>query len=333
MTLRPLHEDSIVIDLHADSMIPVRAVGYRLEARHHNQVLERLGFYHVDLPRLREGGVTGQFFGLVTVPYPGKGCAATCLDQAVRLRSMALEHHLIWARTSGDVRRAKREGTLAVFAGVEGGHNLEGSLENLRAFDEAGIRYLGLAHFTSNAAAAPSGGKGASATAPLADFGREVVREMNARQMIVDLSHVGRAAFLEACARSSRPVIVSHTGISAVHQLWRNIDDDQIRAVAASGGVIGIIFAWRYLGSRRRGVEMLAPHFEHVRRLAGAHHLALGSDFDGAIEPVKGLENVSKLPAVTALLQSLRWSEDEIRGVLGGNMLRVLDAHAGGGIR
>jgi len=91
--------------------------------------------------------------------------------------------------------------------------------------------------------------------------------------------------------------------------------------------VIGIIFAWRYLGERRGGVEMLAPHFEHVRRLVGARHLALGSDFDGAIEPVRGLDNVSKLPAVTELLQRLRWSEDEIRGVLGENVLRVLDAH------
>jgi membrane dipeptidase len=327
VTLPPLHEDSIVVDLHADSLIQARAVGYRLEARHHNPFLERLGFYHADLPRLREGGVTGQFFGLVTFPVPEAGCADACLRQVARLREVAEDQGLLWARTAEDLRRAKREGRLAVFTGVEGGHNLEGRLETLRAFDEAGVRYLGLTHFTSNAIASPSGGKGASAAAPLTDFGREVVREMNARGMVVDLAHVGRAAFLEACAASARPVIVSHTGISAAWPLWRNIDDEQVRAVARTGGVIGIIFAWRYLGGRRRGVEMLAPHFEQVRRLVGARHLALGSDFDGAIEPVKGLENVSKLPAVTELLQRLRWSEDEIRGVLGENVLRVLEAH------
>lgn len=316
-----------MVDLHADSLISARVVGYRLAARHHNPILERLGFYHVDLPRLREGGVTGQFFGVVTAPYPERGCARACVRQIELLRGIADQEGLIWARCSEDIRRAKRQGSIAVLAGIEGGHNLEGSLESLRTFDRLGVRYLGLAHFSANAIASPSGGKGASPTAPLTDFGREVLREMNARSIIVDLAHVGRRAFLEACERSSRPVIVSHTGIAAVHPLWRNIDDEQIRSVARSDGVIGIIFAWRYLGSRRQGIEMLAPHFEHVRGLVGARHLALGSDFDGAIEPVRGLENVSRLPAITTLLQGLRWSEEEIRGVLGENILRILDRH------
>jgi len=327
VTLRSLHEDSIVIDLHTDSLIQARAVGYRLEARHHNPILERLGFYHADLPRLREGGVTGQFFGLVTCPVPESGCAAACRRQIAGLRKVADEQGLIWARTADDVRRAKRDGTLAVFTGIEGGHNLEGRIELLEEFSQAGVRYLGLSHFTANAICVPSGGKGASATAPLTDFGRAVIAEMNRLGMIVDLAHVGRAAFLDACGRSARPVIVSHTGISAAYPLWRNVDDEQLTAVARSGGVVGIIFAWRYLGARRRGVEMLAPHLEHVRKLIGARHLAIGSDFDGAIEPVRGLENVSRLPEVTALLQRLKWSEDEIRGVLGENMLRVLAAH------
>jgi membrane dipeptidase len=327
VTLRSLHEDSIVIDLHTDSLIQARAVGYRLDARHHNPILERLGFYHADLPRLREGGVTGQFFGLVTMPVPERGCAESCRRQIAQLQTVADRHGLIWARSAEDVRRAKREGTLAVFTGIEGGHNLEGKLENLEGFARAGVRYLGLTHFTANAIAAPSGGKGASATSPLTDFGRAVIAELNRIAMIVDLAHVGRAAFLDACRLSTRPVIVSHTGIAAAYPLWRNIDDEQLRAIARSDGVVGIIFAWRYLGARRRGIEMLAPHLEHVRQLVGARHLAIGSDFDGAIEPVRGLENVARLPALTELLQRLKWSEDEIRGVLGGNMLRVLDAH------
>ncbi|MBV8878922.1 MAG: membrane dipeptidase, partial [Planctomycetaceae bacterium] len=117
MTLRTLHEDSIVIDLHTDSLIQARAVGYRLEARHHNPLLERLGFYHADLPRLREGGVTGQFFGVVTCPIPQAGCATACDRQIAHLRKVSAEQGLIWARTADDVRRAKREGTLAVFTG------------------------------------------------------------------------------------------------------------------------------------------------------------------------------------------------------------------------
>jgi membrane dipeptidase len=322
-----LHEESIVIDLHTDSLIPVRAVGYRLEARHHHSGLERLGFYHADLPRLRQGGLTAQFFGLVTFPYPRRGCARACLGQLDYLRTFAAREGLIWARTADDVVRAKREGRLAVFTGIEGGHNLEGRLERLREFDRAGVRYLGLAHFTKNDLVAPSGGIGASRSAPISDFGRRVIREMNDLGMIVDLAHVGRQAFFDACRISSRPVIVSHTGLAGAHPLWRNIDDEQVRAVAETGGLIGIIFAWRYLGARRRGIEMLAPHLERVRNLVGARHLAIGSDFDGAIEPVRGLENVAKLPALTSFLVRMGWSESEIRGILGENMLRVLRAN------
>jgi membrane dipeptidase len=90
--------------------------------------------------------------------------------------------------------------------------------------------------------------------------------------------------------------------------------------------VIGIIYAWRYLGAQRGGVEMLAPHFQHVRKLVGARHLALGSDYDGAVQPLRGLESVDGLPKVTQLLIDLGWSESEIRGVLGENILRVLGA-------
>lgn len=319
-----LHEDSIVVDLHTDTLIAMRATGYRFDVTHRPGPLQRLGFHHADLPRLRAGGITGQFFGLVTFPYPERGCATACFRQIDLLRKQG---GLIFARNSDDVRRAKREGKIAAFFGIEGGHNFETKCANVRAFADAGVRYTGLVHFTKNAICTPCGGVGCDPKAPLTDFGREIVREMNRVGMIVDLAHVARQAFLDAAKLSTRPVIVSHTGIAGAHPLWRNLDDDQIRAVAEKDGVIGIIFAWRYLGARRGGVEMLAPHFEHVRKLVGARHLAIGSDYDGAVDPVRGLESVDRLPRVTQLLQDLGWPEPEIRGVLGENMLRVLDAN------
>jgi membrane dipeptidase len=314
-----LHDDAIIVDLHADTTIAMRATGYRFRLRHRNPLLQRLGFYQCDYPRFREAGITAQFFGLVTFPYPQRGCAAACRRQMERMR-----RELPVVRTAEEIRRAKREGRMVALFGIEGGHNIEGSLDELRRMHEAGVRYMGLAHFSSNQICPASGGVGASRDAPLTDFGREVVREMNRLGMIVDLAHVGRRAFLDAARLSTRPVIVSHTGIDAAYPLWRNIDDEQIRAVAETGGAIGIIYAWRYLGPRRGGVEMLAPHFEHVRRLVGARHLALGSDYDGAVDVVRGLESVSELRRVTRLLMDLRWSEEEIRGVLGENVLRLL---------
>jgi membrane dipeptidase len=302
----------------------MRATGYRFADRHRAGPLARVGFYHCDLPRFREGGVTAQFFGLVTFPYPERGCAAACLRQIEMMR-----REVPIVRTAEAIRRAKSDGRFVGLFGIEGAHNLEGRLENVARFAEAGVRYMGLVHFTKNQLCTPCGGIGHDRDAPLTEFGRAVVVEMNRVGMIVDLAHVARRAFLDAARLSTRPVIVSHTGIAGAHPLWRNIDDEQIRAVAEKDGVIGIIFAWRYLGRGRGGVEMLAPHFEHVRRLVGARHLALGSDYDGFVDPVRGLEEVSHLPAVTRMLVDRGWSEENIRGVLGENALRVLGATRG----
>ncbi len=320
-----LHDDAIVIDLHSDTLIPMRATGYRFGVRHRNPLLQRIGFYHTDLPRFLASGLTAQYFGLVTVPYPEKGCARATFRQVEMLRQAVREHDLLFARTGDDIRRAKNGGKFAALMGIEGAHNLESKVENVRAFHETGVRYIGLAHFTRNAVCTPTGGIGSDPKAPLTGFGEEVIREMNRLGMIVDLAHVAKQAFLDGANLSDKPVIVSHTGISGAYELWRNLDDDQVRAVAETDGVIGIIFAWRYLGKKRGGVEMLAPHFEHVRKLVGAKHLALGSDYDGAVEPVRGMEDVSNLRKVTRLLEGMGWTESEIRGVLGENVLRVMD--------
>ncbi len=320
-----LHDDSIVIDLHSDTLIPMRATGYRFGVRHQNRLLQKLGFYHTDLPRFRASGLTAQYFGLVTIPYPEKGCARATFRQINMLQNVVREHDLVFARTAAEIRQAKNEGNFAALMGIEGAHNLESRIENVKAFHDAGVRYIGLAHFTKNAVCTPTGGLGSDKEAPLTEFGCEVVREMNRLGMIVDLAHVARQAFLDGARQTDKPVIVSHTGISGAYDLWRNLDDDQVRAVADTDGVIGIIFAWRYLGKKKGGVEMLAPHFEHVRKLVGAKHLALGSDYDGAVEPVRGLESVDNLREVTRMLEDLDWKESEIRGVLGENVLRVME--------
>ena len=324
-----LHNSSLVIDLHADTTIPMRWAGYRFEKRHSFRFPQRFGFFHCDLPRMREGGYAGQFFGLGTFPYPEERCANACLEQAGIWRETCRGNagELALVTTAEGIREAHRQGRISVLLGIEGGHNLEGELGNLRRFYDAGVRYLGLAHFTKNRLCPPSGGIGADPNGPLTEFGRAVVGAMNRLGMMVDLAHVGRRAFLDAARLSAKPVMVSHTGIAAARPLWRNLDDDQIRAVAEKDGVIGIIFAWRYICREGRGdVRELLPHFEHVRKLVGARHLALGSDFDGAVVPVRGLEDASQLPAVTQLLLDAKWGEEEIRGVLGENLLRVLGA-------
>ncbi|MBI4197416.1 MAG: dipeptidase [Deltaproteobacteria bacterium] len=330
---RQLHRASVVIDLHADTTIPMKWVRYQVGKRHRPGLPGKFGFFHCDIPRWREGGYKGQFLGLGTFPYPEKGCTNSCLRQAEMIREACLRHpeDLVHVTSAEELRMAARDGRVAILMGVEGGHNLEADAHNVRRFHEAGVRYIGLTHFSKNRVGPPSGGYGASRKAPLTDFGRDLITEMNRLGMMVDLAHVGRQAFLQAARFSTKPVIVSHTGISGARPLWRNLDDEQIRAVAETDGVIGIIFAWRYICMGRKGdLADLLPHFEHVRRLlGGARHLALGSDFDGAIVPVRGLEDASHLPAVTQMLLDAKWSEEEIRGVLGENVLRVLKANSG----
>jgi len=187
-----------------------------------------------------------------------------------------------------------------------------------------GLRYIGLSHFSRNLAASPAFGWGANPDTPLSDHGRELIDELNRLQMIVDLAHVNRAGFLEACARSKAPVLVSHTGTAGANNNWRNIDDEQLRAVAGTGGVIGIIFAPVFLGDGVTGsAQLIVKHIKHVIDVIGEDHVAIGSDFDGFVIPPDDLPDISCLPYLTQLMLEGGLSEAQIRKCLGGNTLRL----------
>jgi membrane dipeptidase len=324
---RQLHDEIVVFDLHADTPKLMHRLGYDIAARHERRKPRQASYFgHVDLPRMREGGLAAQVFGLWTFPYPERGCARSvhgqldALDRAVEKHPDEIERCL----SGDDVRRAHRAGKVAALAGIEGGQALEGSLDSLADFAARGVRTLGLVHFSVNAIATPAYGVGARAERGLTDFGRDVIAEMNRLGMIVDLAHINRTGFFEALAASSHPVMVTHTGVAGVHAHWRNIDDEQLRALGERGGAAGIIFAPRYLGGRT--VEAVVDHIVHVIDVAGEDVPALGSDFDGFVIPPSGLEDASMLPQLTAALSARGLSRQALEKVLGGNALRVLDA-------
>ncbi len=324
-----LHREALVFDLHADTLIPMRAWGYRIERRHRFRMPGSRFFWHCDLPRFREGGVDAQFFGVVTPPWPRGSRLTAALRQTKIMAETAtrLCGQMRLVRSAKELLRCRAEGILAALLGVEGAHVLQGDPGNVAVLAKAGVRYLGLAHFTSNEIAPAAKGAGADNQAPLPPLGREVIAELKRTGVLLDLAHVGRRAFLEAAEQHAAPFLVSHTGISGAYQHWRNLDDEQLRAVAEYDGVVGIIFASGYLAPPgRRALPALLAHFEHVRRTIGARHLALGSDYDGFIRPLPEIPNVAHLPRVTDLLLRSGWREDEIRGVLGQNALRVLSA-------
>jgi len=322
-----LHRACGPIDLHADTPVLLRW-GYDLGRRHEPPLPQAALGFHVDLPRLREGGLAGQFFALPSWPVRlfgrGPGAVVDSLLDALEKAVRRYPDQMVLARSAGELQAARASGRLAAFCGIEGAHALEGRLERAAHFASRGVRYLGLLHFSANQAGAPAFGRGRDDRQALTDFGRELVDELNRLRVLVDLAHINRAGFLEAAARSRAPVIVSHTGASAVNPHWRNIDDDQIRAVAATGGCVGIIFSRRFVGSDH--LQGVCEHLLHLARVGGDDLPALGSDWDGFVTPPEGLEDASRLPNLTAALLERGVSESRIRKILSENVVRVLAA-------
>lgn len=322
---RAFQRECPAIDLHADTLMWARWLRYDMSAWHRPPLPKDAFMGQVDLPRLRIGGVGAQFFGLVSVPWLRRsGCFRAVHRQIDRFEEVCIAHPRLVtpARSAEDVVRAHAHGRVAGLLGVEGAHALEGDADNVIRLAWRGVRYLGLAHFSANEACCPSAGLGTDHGSGLTPFGRRLVRDCEDHGVIVDLAHVNRRGFMEACRMARLPLIVSHTGVAGAHAHWRNIDDDQLRAVADTGGVVGIIFARRYLG----GAELsdVIRHVLHVIRVCGEDHVALGSDYDGMVVMPSALSEVSKLPNLTAALLRGGWCHRRIRKLLRDNVMRVL---------
>jgi membrane dipeptidase len=324
---RAFHAEICVMDLHADTAKLMDKLGYDLAARHERPLPRGANLIgHVDLPRMRDGGVAGQFFSFWTTPLPERGCTRAVVDQLDALDGAMQKHpeQLRWTRTGADVRAAKAAGQIAALGGIEGGQALESELAPIEAFSRRGVRYLGLLHFSKNAIGRPAKGRGSDASEGLTAFGRDVVRECERCGVIVDLAHINKRGFMDAVELATVPPMVSHTGVLGVHEHWRNIDDEQIRAVANKGGCVGIIFARKFLGSA--SIDSVVDHLLHVIDVAGEDVPALGSDFDGFVVPPIGLEDVAAVPNLTVALSRRGVSDRTLEKILGGNVLRVLDA-------
>lgn len=324
-----VHEAATPIDLHADTTKLISR-GYDFYKRHSTPWPLRSFGGHVDLPRMREGNLRGQFFGMWTFPKPEWGCVADLHRQIDALeRTIAAGEGLTLCRTASELRAARLAGQVAALLGIEGGHGLERGepaavLERLTAFARRGVRYLGLAHFSRNALCDPAMGWGGSASRGLTSLGCEVVDACARLGVLVDLAHINRRGFFEVVSRKPGPLLVTHTGVIGITPHWRNIDDEQIRAVADTGGVIGVIFAPRFVGSD--GIAGVVAHLLHLLQIAGEDAVALGSDWDGFVRPTRGLGSPAELPNLTEALLRAGVSAAVVHKILGDNVLRVLEA-------
>jgi membrane dipeptidase len=303
-----------------------RWLGYDLHAAHEPPLPRAALGGHIDLPRMREGGVGAQFFGLVSLPVADRvrGLARVVSEQidilaeAIARRPEAMR----LAKTAGDIEACHRDGVIAALLGIEGAHALEGDLDQLDGFARRGVRYLGFLHFSANEAGYPAYGLGRHDTDGLTPWGFDLVRRCEASGVIVDLAHMNRRGFLDACAVATRPPIVSHTGVLGAFEHWRNIDDVQLRAVADKGGIVGVIFYPRYLGGD--GLGPVVKHLLHILDVVGEDAPALGSDWDGFIVPTRELADPRGLPLLTDALLEAGVSERVIGKILRGNVMRVL---------
>ena len=318
------------IDLHADTLMWARWIGYDLQARHSPPLPMAAIGGHVDVPRMVEGGMGGQFFGLVSLPLArrARGMARTiheqidALEEAIARRPSALAK----ARTAEELDACRRRGSVGALLGIEGAHALEGNLDNLDAFARRGVRYLGLLHFSSNEAGYPAYGRGRRDSEGLTRWGYSLVERCEALDVIVDLAHINRPGFLDACAHAKKTPIVSHTGVTGAFTHWRNIDDEQLRAVARAGGCVGVIFCPRFVGGD--GLDPIVRHILHIVDVAGEDTPALGSDWDGFIVPTQPLKDPLGLPLLVDALFAAGLTERSVGKIVRGNVMRVLGSRA-----
>ncbi|HXG66133.1 MAG TPA: dipeptidase [Blastocatellia bacterium] len=335
---RELHQKLLIADLHADSLLWSR------------DLLERGGRGHVDVPRLIEGNVALQAFTVVTKtprdmniesntgdtdnitllaiaqrwPFASWGSLKErALHQSRKLHEFAARSggKLTLIKTAADLsnylaRRRQEQGITAGFLGIEGAHALDGDLNNIDVLFDAGFRMMAPTHFFDNDLGGSAHGveKGG-----LTDKGREMIRRMEARRMIVDLAHASAKVIEDTLAIATRPVVVSHTGVKGTCDNNRNLSDEQIKAIAKNGGVIGIGY-WdtAVCGQDARSI---ARAIRHVVNLVGAQHVGLGSDYDGAIPAPF---DTTGLAQITDALLAEGFTEPEIKMIMGGNVLRLL---------
>jgi membrane dipeptidase len=370
-----IHASALVIDTHADT--PQRFVDEGWD------FTDALAGGMLNLETARTGNLAAEFFAIWPEPTAWKDRFA---HRTLALIDGVLEQvrlhpgDLALCTSPAEILAARAAGKFAVLMGIEGGHAIENSLALLRVYYRLGVRYMTLTWANSNDWAESSGdlrpdpaSVGETRPHGLTSFGREVIAEMNQLGMMIDVSHVSDQTFADVLAATRAPVIASHSAARALTNSARNLTDEQLRALAANGGVCMVNFyaafidekyrqAWaaqkpallaasealraeyaakgeavpyhvsnhldREFAARvpRPPFESLIAHFEHIIRVAGIDHVGIGSDFDGISALPEGIDSAADLPKITAALLIRGYSAEDLRKVLGGNLMRVFAA-------
>lgn len=328
---------SDLIDLHLDTFLPIRMWGYDVRVRHGTGPLGGIAFGHIDLPRAMDAGLSGGLWSITTNPFrTASGRWQTFLRNLAKLRALAegSAGQLRLVRTVAEYQAAKAAGAHAVFLSVQGGNAFDAAPGLMAAVPDRQVVRVTVLHLTNSTLG--------TASTPvsylrrqkgLTPAGKALVESLNAERVFVDLAHIHPDGFWDAVQvhDKSQPLIDTHTGVSAVTPHWRNLDDRQIKAIADTGGTIGIIYSKHFLEGAHghRDAQMVLEHMAHIIQVAGEDFVSIGSDYDGAIVPPPDLRSGDSYPYLVQLMLERRWSEGRIKKILGGNFLRALAALRG----
>lgn len=336
--IKDFHQTLFVADLHADSLLWNR------------NLLKKNNFGHVDLPRLMEGNVALQGFGVVTKvsnnlninnnndntdrittlaiafgwsPSTWNSLTQRAIYQGDKLQKFIAKSQgkLILIRDRKDLdrlvtQRQQGQKIIGALLGLEGIHAIEGNLNNFNLLYESGFRLIGLAHFFDNQAVGSAHGINKGGLTP---FGHQLVQQIEIKKAIIDLAHVSPKAIDNILNIATKPVIVSHTGVRGTCNNQRNLTDKEIKGIAATKGVIGIaMFDKAVCGNT---IKDTVRAIKYVANLVGVDYVALGSDFDGTVTtPI----DISQMSLITQELFDNGFNESEISKIMGKNFLRVL---------
>jgi membrane dipeptidase len=325
---KQVHRNAFLVDTHNDLLSSVTLEGLNIEE-------DLRGKSHSDLKRLKKGGVDLQVFSIFCDETYGNG---TAYNRAIReldsITAIANRNPSKIKIISDNKEIRKDAGYIQALMGVEGGHMIEDDLSKIDSFYNRGARYMTLTWNNSTSWATSAKDESLQNLADrkygLNEFGEKVVKRMNELGMIVDVSHVGERTFWDVMRLTTKPVIASHSSVYALCPVFRNLKDDQIKAIAKNGGVIHINFFSGFLdstykkGGPRADFSLVIDHINYIVKLVGVDHVGIGSDFDGIESTPKELDGVEDFPLITKALLKEGYSKQDINKILGDNFLRVL---------
>jgi membrane dipeptidase len=319
-----------LVDLHLETFIPPRLFGYDLFERHDDHWLGGRFFGHLDFPRALDGGLSGAMWSIATniLRFAKGRYEATVRNVGALRRTIeATEGRMRVVRTMREWKSAREAGAHAALLAIQGGNALEAA-PDLGALED--VVRVTVVHLSSSVYGDTSSPAKLPSTRGLRARGKDLIERLDQARIFVDLAHIDRRGFWDAVEAHDRtlPLIDTHTGVCGVRPHWRNLDDDQIRAIADTGGVIGIMFAPIFLRARKMKNDggMVIAHLEHLIDVGGEDCAALGSDYDGFITPPPELrDGFSAYYRLVQRMLDAGWKEKRIENVLGRNFLRSFE--------